>query len=373
MKVCFITPYPLRMVSGVSRVITDLSKGLKERGISHLVITARHRDDIEKDEAIKAIEIDVSRLKNFRDVYLAIKTASNIMKNRKNIDILHLHSPHLPSFVSAILGRLFGKPVITTIHGKFPRSKNFLKRLYFEITIKGTIALSDKITFVDEGGKGHYNIPLGIVIENGIDIRLFSPDHELRKRTRGDLEISEDDVVLLFLGRLVAHKGIYDLLYAFSIVNTQTNVNIKLIVIGSGEVDKVSKKIESLNLDNDAMLLGKVKKVSNYYRASDIFVLYTSPLEGLPIALLEASSCGLSIISTRVSGIPAVIEDGKNGFLVEYGDRESLIQKIKILVEDKDLRDKLGQNARKRIMENYNIDKTVDKYIQLYKEMVNND
>ena len=57
MKVCFITPYPLRMISGVSRVVIDLCKGLKERGIDHLVITARHRDDIEKDDIHHTINV----------------------------------------------------------------------------------------------------------------------------------------------------------------------------------------------------------------------------------------------------------------------------------------------------------------------------
>lgn len=370
MKVCFITPYPLRMISGVSRVVTDLSKGLKERGIDHIVITARHRDDIEKDESVSAIEIDVSRLTNFRDVYLAIKTATKLFRIRNEIDILHLQSPHLQPLVSAFLGRLFGKPVVTTIHGKFPKPRKLLNRIYLKVSTKWTITLSDIITFVDAEGKKHYNLPSGIIIENGIDEHSFSPNQELRGKTRKKLGLSEDEVVLLYLGRLVAHKGIYDLLDAFFLVKTKATGKLKLIVIGTGELDKVSDKINKLNLADDVILLGRVMEVKNYLCASDIFILYTSPLEGLPIALLEASSSGLTIISTKVSGIPAVITDGENGFLLEYGDKEGLVQKIIRVVENKELRKNMGDMARKGIIKNYSIDKTIDKYINLYNHIL---
>ncbi len=372
MRVYYITPYSLRSVSGVSKVVTQLCKGLKKRNIHHLVISGRLEDEIEKDEDVKAIEIDVTKIANFKDIYLAIKMAGLLIKDRKKFDLLHLQSPHLPPMVCAIIGKILGKPIITTIHGKFPRPRSMIRRLFLWGTIKGTILFSDKITFVDGGAKKHYNIPTGVVIENGIDTQVYLPNPKLRKETRNNLGLSEDDVVLLFLGRLVAHKGIYDLLDAFSEVLSVTDRNMKLLIIGSGEVDKVKEKIGTLNLGMNALLLGKVDAVINYYCVADIFVLYTSPLEGLPITLLEASSCGLAIISTSVSGIPSLIKDRENGLLLEYGDKNGLIQAIKMMVADEGLRNQLGKNARKRIEERYNLERAVDKYIQLYGDMVEN-
>ena len=145
-----------------------------------------------------------------------------------------------------------------------------------------------------------------------------------------------------------------------------------MIIIGSGEVKKVREKIETLNINKNILLLGKVDTVINYYCAADIFVLYTSPLEGLPITLLEASSCSLTIISTSVSGIPSLIKDKENGLLLEYGDKNGLAQAIKMMVADKGSRKQFGKNARKRIEENYNLERTIDKYIQLYEGMVEN-
>jgi glycosyltransferase involved in cell wall biosynthesis len=365
MKVCFITPYPLRMISGVSRVVIDLCKGLKERGIDHLVITARHRDDIEKDEAIEAIEINVSKLKNFRDVYLAIKTASYILKYRRDIDILHLHSPHLPSFVSAILGRLFGKPVITTIHGKFPRPDNFIKRLYLRVSIRGTFTFSDRITFVNEEDKRHYNTSSATVIENGINTKIFAPNPNIRRETRDRLGVLKDDIVILYVGRVAKNKGVLELLDVIIATRNKTPKKMKLILVGPCEPDSLSEKIKTSSAENDVQLIDPTKEVIPYYCASDIFVLY-SEFEGLSIALLEASSCGLAVISTGIGGIPSLITDGENGLLLEQGDLDGLIRKIMMLVENETLRRNMGTKARKGIIENYNFINTMDKYIDLY-------
>lgn len=369
MKVCFITPYPLRTISGVSKVVIDLCKGLKERDIDHLVISGRLRDEVEKDKAIKAIEIDASRLTNVRDVYVAIKTVNNLLRHRKDFDLLHLHSPHLQPMLSAILGKILGKPVITTIHGKFPRPKNMFKRLYFWATIKGTIAFSDKITFVDEEAKKHYKVTSSEIIENGVDTQVFSQNLKLRQKTRSELGFSENDIVLLYLGRLAANKGIYDLLEVVSAAKNRTTRRLKLVLVGSGEIKNISERIKSFGLRDDVLLFGATKDVSAYYCASDIFVLY-SAFEGLPMVLLEASSCGLVIISTRVGGVPSLITDGENGLLLEHGDKDGLIQKIKMVAEDVKLRQYLGNNARERVVEHYSIDKTVDRYVELYETVL---
>jgi glycosyltransferase involved in cell wall biosynthesis len=343
MRIYYITPYSLRMVSGVSKVVTDLCKGLKKFDIDALVLSGRSVDEIEKDNAVEAVEIDVSRYSNFKDFFLASKIIRILLKNRMDYDIIHLQTPHLPPMLSAITARILGKPVIATIHGKFPRPNGLIKRFYQWVTIKGTIAFSNKLTFVDREARDHYDVPSGEVIENGIDVNFYSPDKNVRSHTRKELGISEDEIMFLYLGRLVAHKGIYDLLNAFSDHIRTNNIGVKLIVIGSGEFSKVKDKI---------------------------FVLYTSPLEGLPITLLEASSCGLAIISTNVSGIPNLIKNEKNGLLLEYGDKKGLVQAISRISKDSELKESLAKNARAEVVERYDIDKTVEKYVNLYRSVL---
>ncbi len=365
MKICFITPYSLRMVSGVSTVIKTLCKGLKKKDISHLIITKKIKEEIENEKDIEALEIDVSRFTKLQGSFLTINTIINIIKNRNNLDLLHLQSPHLQPMVSAIFGRILGIPVITTIHGKFPVPRSIFKRIYSGIIIRGTFAFSDVITFVDEETKEYYKVPSAMVIENGIDTESFSPDPHLRKETRSKLGLSEDDIVLLYLGRLTANKGVYDVLDAFSAIKNKTSRRLKLILVGSGEKENISEKITHLELENDVLLCGSTKEITAYYCAADIFILY-SAFEGLPIVLLEASACGLAIVSTRVGGIPNLIDNGKNGLLVDYGDLNALEQYIEKVSEDEKLRKHLGLSARKRVVEDYDVNRVIDRYVDVY-------
>jgi glycosyltransferase involved in cell wall biosynthesis len=369
MRVCYITPYPLRSITGVSRVVMQLCKAMKKKGIDHLVITSKDKDEINIQDNINSEEIDVSKLDNFKDVYLAVKTAFTIMRLRKKIDIIHLQSPHLQPMVSAIVGKLLGKPVITTIHGKFPKPSKMAKKPYLWMTIKGTIFFSDEITFVDADSKDHYNVPSGLVIENGIDTERFSHKIELRNSIRSELGLTEDDVVFLYVGRLVANKGVYDVLEAIARIKKETDKKLKLILIGYGESKKIAKKAQSLGLTDDIYLLGVKNDVVPYYCASDVVVL-SSAFEGVPMVLLEASACKLAILATRIGGIPTLIKDSENGLLLDYGDKKGLTEKIRILSEDISLRQSMGNNARERIIENYNFENTIDEYEKLYRNMI---
>jgi len=107
------------------------------------------------------------------------------------------------------------------------------------------------------------------------------------------------------------------------------------------------------------------KEITAYYCAADIFVLY-SEFEGLPMVLLEASACGLAIVSASVGGIPHLINDRKNGLLLEYGDITALAQYIEMVSEDEKLREYLGLNARKRVIGHYDIGKVINRYIDIY-------
>jgi glycosyltransferase involved in cell wall biosynthesis len=370
MRVYFVNAYSMRAISGVSKVISQLCHGLKKRDIDHLVISSRQEDEMKKDQSINSIEIDVRKISNFRDLYQGLKIMRILLKKRKEYEIIHIHYPFLQATFSAFAGKILGKPVVVTIHGKFQSSPKILKRPILWAMLKGTVALADKITFVDEVAQKHYNIPSSLIIENGIDVTLNNPDPDARKNARKRLGLEEDEVVLLYLGRVMGHKGIYDVINSFSDLTVQSTVKLKMLIVGSGELEKVSKKIEELNLKEHVKIFGKQREVMDYYRASDIFVLFTSPFEGLPVTLLESSAFGLAIVSTNVAGISRLIENENNGLLLKYGDKKGLREVIKRLSEDKDLRIQLGMSARKRVVENHNIEKTVDRYVELYNNLL---
>ncbi len=131
---------------------------------------------------------------------------------------------------------------------------------------------------------------------------------------------------------------------------------------------QVIKAFESEKFEN-IFFTGVVvdEKKYQYFRTSDIFIL-PSFAEGLPIALLEAMACELPVISTRVGGIPDLV-DRENGILIEPGDARGLTKALEILIKDKKLRETMGANNRKKIINNYSISIMVDKIINIYNDI----
>ena len=331
-----------------------------------MVITKHVKPVIETEQNI--IDIDCERVKHLKDIYLGIKTAITIFKRRKEIDLLHLQTPLPQSAFSAVIGRILGIPVVTTVHGVFPAPKSILKNFFYKLMEKITYKFSNAITFVSKETKDFFGISSGIVILNGVDTERFFPSGKKRKEMRKKLGLGAE-FVLLYLGRWVAHKGIYELLDVFTEIKAKTNKELKLVLIGTGETAKVLNRIKERKIENYVLALGKVDNVHDYFCMSDVFVLFTSPLEGLPLALLEAMSCGVTPIASSVSGIPEVIKNRVNGLLVEQGNKSDLIQKIVWCIDNEDERVRLGKNAAKTVREEYSLDKMVEKYVKVYNDL----
>jgi len=185
------------------------------------------------------------------------------------------------------------------------------------------------------------------VIPNGVDIDRFS--YISREKARIGLNIKGNEKILLFVGGLRPIKGVGYLIKAMSIVK-QRYGNIRLLIIGDGEdrqtLEELAKK---LNLARCISFLGQVanEAIPEYMIASDILVL-PSLSEGFPVTILEAMATGLPIVTTRVRGLPEIVREGKNGFLVEPKNPEQITEKVLLLLENDDLMQKISGNNREK-------------------------
>jgi len=145
--------------------------------------------------------------------------------------------------------------------------------------------------------------------------------------------------------------------------------DIKLLVLGEGkDKNKLEVQIRDFNLEKNIFLLGRKENVSDHLNASDVFVM-PSLWEGLPLALLEAMICGLPVVATNVGGVPEVITDGKNGFLVEPKNSLILAKKIEYLLNlEPERRKKMGLEGKKIVEEKFSLEKMVKNYENLYEE-----
>ncbi|MDA8326969.1 MAG: glycosyltransferase family 4 protein [Nitrospiraceae bacterium] len=209
------------------------------------------------------------------------------------------------------------------------------------------------------------------VVYNGCDSELFSPDAGFRTILRERLGIGKENRVLMFAGTINASKGVFELLEAFFELSGQYP-DLHQVFAGEGpEKGKAETIVSSRNAGGRIHMIGSQThgEMPKWLNAADIFVLPTH-FEGLPNVILEAMSCGLPVISTRVGGIPEVLKDGENGLFASLGDTGSLVKKIKCLLEDVPAAKRMGLAGRDLVRQNFSWDQNAKKVIGIYADIL---
>ena len=269
-----------------------------------------------------------------------------------NIDVIHTHFG--PSGIEMLpVAKKLGVPIVVSFHGIDAAPAMLSIREYAD-GIQKVIEYAKAVIivsphFIDTlelgrfGGKVH-------LIPYGIDEQKFVPAETPVR----------DKIVIQHVGRLVAKKGVPDLITVFSTLSSRYN-NLELRIIGDGpEMPLCRDLIDQLNLSDKVLLLGSKPHnvVNEHMKDADIYVLNSrtddrGDMEGLPNAILEAMSMEKPVVSTYHAGIPQAILDGVNGLLVKEKDNEGLAAALEKLIEDKALRRKLGVEARKTIVADF--------------------
>lgn len=185
-------------------------------------------------------------------------------------------------------------------------------------------------------------------------------DNEYRKKT--NIRVS-----LLFMGRMSQMKGTYDLLDALKCLKTR---NYILKLYGDGDTDKVRRIVELDYMKEYVHINSWVPypEAVKIYDCTDVFIL-PSYMEGLPMTVLEAMGRGIPVLATNVGGIPEIIIDGENGFIVNPGDKRALVEKLEALISDTGLRERMGRKGLEMAKENFSVEIIGKRLEILYKEM----
>jgi UDP-glucose:(heptosyl)LPS alpha-1,3-glucosyltransferase len=203
------------------------------------------------------------------------------------------------------------------------------------------------------------------VIPNGVNPKEFSFSKKEKIKLRKKLGFSKEDKIILFVGRNLKRKGLEYILKALPIMKEK---NAKLVVCG-GDDEYHRNIVKKLNQDSRVIFAGNVKNVPEYCAVSDIFVFPTF-YEGFSFATLEAAASGLPIIATVANGTEDLIEDGKNGFLLKERTPEAIAKKVNLLMEDEKLRTRMGENARKAVLQKYSFDKIAKQILEVIDEVI---
>lgn len=279
--------------------------------------------------------------------------------------IVHNHA----CWYGLIAGRLVGARCVETVHNQyswFTSSERIRYGLYARLA-DALIAVSEAVQaftldFFPGIRKNRF-----VVIHNGIDIEKFPAgpgDGSLRE----ELGIARDELVVGFIGRLTQQKGVAYLLQGVAEARRAGHL-LRLVLVGEGELQEPLKRT-ALELGlTDAIFTGYRQDIPRLLRMFNICVL-PSLFEGLPIVVAEAMATGRPVIATRVSGTAEIMVDGVTGFLVEPGDSSLLCEKLVLLATRPDLRTMFGENARKRVTENFTESRMVRRTEELYDRLL---
>ena len=281
-------------------------------------------------------------------------------------DIVHIHMAGGASFyrkaIVAQMAHMFNKKIIIHQHGgafdQFYRKADLRKRQL----IKSVFSHADRVILLSKEWKDFFVKEIceedkAIVVFNGVII----PDFQ---------RYDYSDKNLLFIGRIDEKKGIYDLLEAFSKV-VHIDKELRLYVAGVGEEEKLMEKAKLLCIEDKVKLLGWVrgKEKERIMRKCSIMIL-PSYTEGMPISVLEAMSYGMCTIASDVGGIPQIIDDDVNGLLIKAGHPEMIEQRVNDLIKYSEKKERIGQNARKKICKEFDAQIGQVKIQELYCELV---
>jgi len=290
---------------------------------------------------------------------------ATIIIKRNRIDLIHSHWFVPSGLVGAAVSFIWRKPHIITSH---VLDANLFGKFRFFIPLLSLIAASaDMITTNSSYTKKQIEalIPLPCpckVIPMGVNL----PQSLL---TTGDSRRN----IILFVGRLVEWKGIETLIRSMTLVRKEIP-DSWLNIVGDGPLrDSLQNLVQEIGLTESIRFYGKVndEDLSKLYDSASVFVLPSRSyqglvMEGLGVVLLEAMSHGIPVIGSNVGGIPDIITDGENGFLVPEQDSAALAEKIVAVLSNTEQREKFRKNGYERIRQSFTWEIISKKFSEAY-------
>ncbi|WP_169473656.1 glycosyltransferase [Limosilactobacillus reuteri] len=247
----------------------------------------------------------------------------SIIKNH-HYDVLHVNGNSSTMALELIAGKIAGcKNRIAHSHNTTTEHPIINKILYPIFNF----GLTERMACSDEAGKWLFKDKKFIIIQNGVDLRLYKPDIRKRNKIRNQFNLNDNDIVLGNIGVFNYQKNQQFLIKLLSDLNS----SYKLILIGDGEKkSELLTQVKTLNLADRVIFAGKINNVSDYLSAFDLFLM-PSRFEGLPFALVEAQASGLKcVVSNRISH-SSNLTDNVNYLNIEnYTKWVDFIKKIKI-------------------------------------------
>ncbi len=353
MKIALVGPY-YPDAGGVQIYMTYLARELMKMGNEVTVISYANASPQLGEKVKRAPRIAIHGVKGLTFVLYSTYSLA-----REQFDVASTHYA-LTSGLAGFFASFTGKKYVVTFHGSDLRLSKTLSRLAASRS-SANISVSSWI-------KEELN-SLGInanrVIPGGVDPNIF---RDLPSREEAKEMLGLDGHVVLSVGTFTHAKGFDMIPIIASIVNKE--ISVKFILVGDGPLlSELRREVSLLGLDNKIRFVGKkpLHETALYYRAADS-LLHPARYEGYGLVALESLAAGTPVIATNTGGLRDVVRDRIDGFLVQR-DPYEFASKILILLENKDIRNEMGEKGRKRALKR-TWRHVAEEYMELFNEVV---
>lgn len=381
LKIAMFTNNYFPVIGGVPISIKRLSKALRKRGHEVKVFAPEYKEETEDEENI----IRCKSLYHYQESGLEFPVTNiyspQIKKDFKagDFDLVHAHHPFWLGNKGRKLAEKFNLPLAFTYHTRLEKYSHYVPDILFmrkffknrlsHFLIKNFANDTDAV-FAPTKSTKEYLRNVGVsryikVMPTGIDFDYYDCNQDKIKDLRKEL-IADSEHLLITVSRLSKEKNLYFLLDGIKRLKEKSDLNFKLIVIGSGsEKDNIEKFIKDNDLADYIELIGAVdfREMAKYYLASDLFV-FASTTETQGMVLLEAMAGNNPVVAVKSSGIDDVIENDYNGYKTEE-DPDKWSKRIEELLRDKEKYQQSSQNARE-MAESYSIEEMGAEAEKLY-------
>lgn len=350
-------------IGGLERVVETLYDGFEKKKYKIQLWCIASGGDLADKFAHAKKNVRILHLRTYHNPLNIFKLSYLIKKER-------FHIVHTHGYFAGVMGRIAayiaGVPVIVShVHTAWNlKSRNrLIDKLLSRIT--------DKIICCSKAVRDF------VVYKEGIDLQKTALIYNGCPCVIPDREIISNhnlihEIQIIVVASLVENKGHRFLFEAIARINRNLeNKPIKLIVVGDGPLKmELIQLIQYLEIVENVEFIGIIEDVQPIIARSDILVLPSIKREGMPIVVLEAMCHAKPVIGTRIGGIPELIEDGVNGFLIEPKDSTDLSERILMLVNHKLIREQMGMAGRQIFLNKYTSEKMIQNIDRLYDSLL---
>ena len=379
LRVLMICPQFRPIKGGYERAAENLALALAGQGCNVDVVTERRNRDWPARERVGDVRV-------FR-LWCVYRPGAHIATSALSLlgflfargwgyDVWHMHQYGLHAALVRVIGRLMGKPTVLKLTNTAENGiRRTLARERFPGLMRKLHLGFSAIAAISPESRGEAEA-FGIspdrihMLPNGVDTKRFRPRGEAERSGLKRILGLDGRPAVIFIGRLAAQKNPEGLMRAWQSARKELAREWVLVIVGDGPLrERLDALVEELGLQDAVLAIPSTEKAEDWLGACEICVL-PSHFEGLSNVLLEAMATGLPVVTTRVSGVPELIEETKAGIVVDVADMGGVAEGLVRLALSPALREQMGGRGRQVVREGYSIEAVAADYQRLYRSLM---